>query len=151
MKKLIGLPMFALALLLPAGLAFADRGDQGSDQKPLLHASITTRIGADNQLEMDEESHGVRGHFGTTTPPNIMHEHATSSEITSSTHANKSEGHELLSIKSFWNWILGLPATTTIGDVRAQIVASTTASSTVQTHVNESFLERLVNFFRFGK
>ena len=178
MKNLIGMPIVALVLLLPAGLAFADKGDGNNEQMPRLQASIAPRIEVDSNLKIEEQSdgttsendtsssslhfggnpsmngqkNGLRDHFGTTTPPGLMHEHATSTEMSSSTDADKGEGHKtFFSIKSFWNWILGLPATTTIGDIRSQITASTTATSTVNIQANEGFFERLLNFLRFGK
>ena len=178
MKNLIGIPVFALVLLLPAGLVFADKGDGNNQQKPTLQASIAPRIEVNDNLKIEEQSegttsendmsssslhfegnpsmngqkNGLLSHFGTTTPPGFMHEHATSTEMSSSTNADKGGGHGTsFSIKSFWNWILGLPATTTIGDIRSQITASTTASSTIQTQANEGFFARLLNFLRFGK
>ncbi len=65
---------------------------------------------------MNGEKEGVEKHFGTTTPPGIVHRSATST----GTH---------LSVPAFFHWLFSLPATTTIGDIRAQIEASTTAST----------------------
>ena len=179
MKNLIGIPILALVLVLPAGLAFADKGDGNNEQKSVLQASIAPRLEVDSNLKIEDQSEGTTSendmsssglhfegnpsmngqknglldHFGTTTPAGFMHEHATSTEMSSSTNSdNKGGRHETsFSIKSFWNWILGLPATTTIGDIRSQITASTTASSTIQTQANEGFFARLLNFLGFGK
>ena len=98
---------------------------------------------------MSGDKVGIENRFGTTTPPGIMmQEDASSSgthfhvwgEASSSAEAgaqqNMGPGE---GVSSFFRWLFALPASTTIGALRASLeasttlVASSTASSTDQT------------------
>jgi hypothetical protein len=65
MKKFIGIPILALVVLLPAGLAFADKCDSNNDQKPLLGGVMSsTSLNIQADPWMNGEKNGLRDHFG---------------------------------------------------------------------------------------
>lgn len=119
---------------------------------------------------MRGEKEGLRMRFGTTTPPGHMgtstmmrgddHRppHATSTdEDSSSSPKHGDDNRQGLKLPSFLQWLFGLPATTTVGDIRAQIQASTTvdvnASGTpAEGHEggNGGFFAHFFSFFGFG-
>lgn len=67
-----------------------------------------------------------------------------------STSGDKGKGEEMGKggIRAFFSWILGLPASTTVGDIRAQIAATTTASASHSEGLG--FWARIFGAFHFG-
>ncbi|MBI3630788.1 MAG: hypothetical protein HY221_00410 [Candidatus Sungbacteria bacterium] len=115
-----------------------------SDKEDIeLHATTTPW--------MNGEKRGLLKHFGTTTPPGIMKHHATTDEDASTTDKEgKGPKNGLhIGLPFFLQWLFGLPATTTIGQLRADIQASTTASTTSPSQ-GPGFWAHLFGFFHFG-
>lgn len=189
MKKYIGIPLAFIALAVPAGLAFADNGSEGSAHSSgsssfqavsgsdsngtnieIRHSDSQENVGhgdmgstsTSSVREHSNESTstpwmnglklGLFKHFGTTTPPGIERRHATSTDKESTSTENHSEnkGNIQSTFSSFWKWIMGLPATTTVGDIRSQAESSTTATTTTKVSEPVGFFARLFGFFHFG-
>lgn len=101
---------------------------------------------------MHGEKNGLLKHFGTTTPPGIGRHEGTSTDEGNATSSGKGEGIGKGGIAGFFQWLFGLPASTTIGDIRTQIEASTTASTTSPGNPQGlGFWAHIFDFFHFGK
>lgn len=102
------------------------------EDRPLRPSATSTRPFATSTLQ-----HG-NGDF----------EHGSSTASTTKNYEGFGKG----GIPAFLRWLFGLPATTTIGDIRAQIGATTTASTTggISTPMGLGFWAHLFDFFHFG-
>lgn len=112
---------------------------------------------------MHGEKDGHGKHFSTTTPPGIVNhhgkdnnEHATTTKDKDNNNENNDNHNgnrgigEHRGLPSFLRWLFGLPATTTIGQIRADIQASTTATSSSPSE-GLGFWAHVLGFFHFGK
>ncbi len=111
--------------------------DQNANENEGAHATSTPWLSG--------EKEGLQKHFGTTTPPGITRSHATGTDENGN---GKGGGHGNF-ISNFFQWLFGLPATTTVGDIRAAINASSTASTSPSQGLG--FWARFFGFFHFGK
>ncbi|MDR3547901.1 MAG: hypothetical protein P4M11_06505 [Candidatus Pacebacteria bacterium] len=156
MKKYIGIAISSLVLLIPAGLAFADNGQGDDDHQASIQSGVMIRLGDSAEFDLQGQSHeDISENDGSSTNKDpqddkIFHggKHGTTTEATTSSDENHNANPP---ITAFWNWLLGLPATTTVGDLRTQIEASTTASSTAGVPVGISFFQHLLSFLTIGK
>jgi hypothetical protein len=172
-KKYATIPLSLIVLLAPAGLAFADQGGSvHADQS--IKASVTDPI--DAQLNMHQQSDaevndGNDGNIDNTNngnvdikeqdnsmtePSHMNHHEATSTEREADSADHNSKGgniKERSMFSAFFSWFMGLPATTTVGEVRSTLGASTTtgvASTSLQNSTQIGFFQSLMHFFRFG-
>lgn len=139
-KVIIGL----IAALLPLSFALAKDDGQSDDQGEVeIHHDFTLDASSTVRFEHGEAEPGEHGekrglfmHFGTTTPPGFFKErHASSSDEddnASSTKDKDEHGHRGF-IGAFLEWLFNLPSDTTVGDLRAHIIASSTATTTAST------------------
>jgi hypothetical protein len=176
-KKYIGASAALVILMAPAGLVFADDGSPhagflNASVTSQVHFQNTTRGNKeeDNENDNDRDDDGFHAfasstssttmpwlkgekkgffeHIGTTTPPGIeRHHHEASSTQDNASSTNNFGGNG--SITTFLQWIFGLPASTTVGDIRTTLTASTTASSTIPVPTPPGFFQKLLNFIQF--
>jgi hypothetical protein len=123
---------------------------------------------------MRGEKEGIERRFGTTTPPGMMREEDGSStprEIHMWGRPSTTIGEDVHGMTepsaggpaSFFRWLFGLPASTTVGEVQASLEATTTATITASTTPQlpppppsmgdffSHFFERFGGFFGFGQ
>ncbi len=96
------------------------------------------------------EKGGLLKHFGTTTPPGMMRSREGGEGTTSISRedrgGNGRGGERMGGIQSFFQWLFGLPGTTTVADIRANISASASTSASSDTGVPPT--PAVSNFFR---
>lgn len=166
MKKYLGISVSLIALLAPASLVFADtHGD--TQGHTLVGTSATIQVNADSQANVDtqtdlqgniDENNTDEGDLNTvdeaTTTMKQGDKKDSHTDEATSTENQGEHGHGGGNgvFASFWSWLFGLPATTTVGDIRTQLQASTTASSSagVHTQADVGFFGHLLQFFHFG-
>jgi hypothetical protein len=169
--KYLGIPVALLVLLVPAGLAFAEHGDSQGNSRD-NSKSIQIHVQGNSKLDVNnndgESNDGNDGTISATSTIDLQEQGDTNDNEGTSTLSDKSEkehgeatstedrgenkvhGHGVLS--SFMNWFLGLPDTTTVGQIRSTIGASTTtASTTVVEQGRMVFFQLLMNFFHLNK
>jgi hypothetical protein len=162
-----------VTLIIPVGIALAESGGDGGAQVGVgvsQNLNVGVNLGshgdADNEnastsadVEVGEhsattslvggEENGLSKHFGTTTPRGVMHDASSTDEHGATSSEDHGNGIGRGGIVGFFQWLFGLPATTTVGDIRAQIEATTTASTTSSSN-GLGFFARLFNFLHFG-
>jgi hypothetical protein len=164
-------------LLLPSGVALARGGETETHRSndPLV-PSITVPIlqeahGAQTRGRDHAEDDSARAtssasstHKGGywSNPDNAedirgegeeMHHNATSTATTSKHRGESNENHggsgRSTKIQNFLSWIFGMPESTTVGDLKAILQASSTVgSSTRENAEGLGFIARLLGFFR---
>lgn len=149
-------------------------GEEGDDASGTLQIESEGHMQASTTPWMRGEKEGIEMHFGTSTPPGHMGtstrmfmrddergSHASSTDEDASSTDKHQEGRPMFRLPSFFQWLFGLPATTTIGDLKTQLQASTTVdvnASGTPSHGEEGqgngngggFFARFFSFFGFG-
>jgi hypothetical protein len=154
---ILGTIIGAAAIMATAGVAFAETGSQGGADKrggddgqrpvPTLYSdnnsvrgddsasrsATSTRVSDDRggSLEKGDDKGGLlRGSRASDDSGNDVNDDKGAA-ASSSDDRGKSEdpGFGRGGIRAFLSWIFGLPDSTTVGDLRAQMNASTTAST----------------------
>lgn len=151
-------------LIIPAGVALAKDGGQASGSSGGAGISQGVRVNLDVNLRGDrnENEHASTsadieaGERGSATSTERSKEqrgekerelHATT---TASTSADRGKGLGRGGVPAFLRWLFGLPATTTVGDIRTAVQATTTASTTSPSQ-GLGFWAQLFGFLRLGK
>lgn len=162
MKYKIAVALGLASLIIPAGIALAEDGGHGGAQGG-IGVSQNLQVGLNLGLRGDADEHAdastsadveVGEHMSATSTERNKGQrgemergdHATTTATTSKDHEGLGKG----GIPAFLRWLFGLPATTTVGDIRTQIAATTTASTTSGSN-GLGFFARLFDFFHFGK
>ena len=181
MKYLTVIATGIAVIIIPAGMALADKGgnsssngngDNGRGQSIFQHlqSNFEFIIGRHNNEKTNDasstkenedindnnddatSSHKQNGErrFGPFASSTKEHElHATSTHATSTNEHGNGIGKG--GLPAFFQWLFGLPATTTIGDIRAEINATTSASTTNATSPQGlGFWAHFFSFFHFG-
>ena len=151
--------MTTAMLMIPAGLALAKDGQASSSRGFNFFQNLQTSLGITvGKHEVDADAHesanvevnendkhststpymsgekkGIEKHYGTTTPPGHV-----------ATSTDNENGHKG-GIIAFLRWFFSLPATTTVGDIRADIGATSTASNS-----GLGFFAHLFSFLHIG-
>jgi len=125
----------------------------------------TTSVGARIEVEehgsatSTERNHGKRGDMersehasSTHATDSISSPQASSGQAASTTKKHDDDDRGPRGLTFFLRWLFGLPASTTIADIRAEIGATTTASTTIGTSTPQGlgFFARLFSLFHFG-
>ena len=149
MKKYLGISTLLVMLAMPAGFAFAHEGNTAAHHT--THSSLTVQTG------VTAHTNGIGGTVnisGSTTPPGFTRQNENrnaEANITGELHATRVRGegnaNEQPARESFWEWLFSLPATTTVGEIRAELTASTTVHATTQTPAKTGFFGHLFGFF----
>ena len=146
-----GVPLVHTDAVIGGQLRINDDGREASEEGIRASASSSVEWGkgrsATSTLSSRGEKRGLLKKFGTTTPPGILRSHLKEATTTTENDGTKGGGGKGV-LSGFWQWLMGAPATTTLGDIRAHIEASTTASTTVSAG-SHGFLARLFGFFHF--
>lgn len=102
-----------------------DRIDMMQGRPPQFEGQGNGGATTTRQDVREEIRDRMREHIASTTPliPRIMNATATRERIEARLEDNPG-------VPFFLRWLFGLPATTTVADIRAEIQASTTASTT---------------------
>jgi hypothetical protein len=98
---------------------------------------------------MHGEKEGLLKHFGTTTPPGMLRQREGGEGASSSREdrgGNGSGNEHMGGIQRLFQWLFGLPGTTTVADIRANINASASTSASSNTDVPST--PAVFNFFR---
>ena len=161
-------------LMLPAGIALAKERSENSNT---LGVSIETSLDArselheNNERDHDEdESVSMNGSATSThkagpwsnldSSEDVRGRDNNESDESTSSHERKDDSNRNHrrngggnGFASFLSWFLGLPDSTTVGEVRAQINASTTGRSSIESdeHQEVGVFARLASFFHFGR
>ena len=171
----------ASLLLAPAGMVLAKGGGElGVSVQGDAQVGTAIHTTLQGNTEVHEEHGGAnmkdsdaRGTTGATSTRHgghwsnsdnsedirgAGHEEHNDKTVSSTTknkeHGDRDDNHvrgENRGLASFFSWFFGLPASTTVGDIRAQINASTTVAGNGG-HDNEGlgFFARLFSMFNFG-
>lgn len=155
-QKKFGVLITSIALTaFPAGMALAANDATGlgigigahvnTDIDLGTHGHIgTTSAHLDSDADVDANAHasstpwmngeknGLERHDATTTPPG--HE------------ASSTREHGGFGLHAFFSWLLGLPASTTIGEIQSGIEATSSASTTASVP-GIGFWAHLFSFF----
>ena len=183
MRKAIGITCAVVVSLFPASIALADEGGSGSVEvdtsgvvqsrrsNPEFRVNANVGVGtssrgrdaddASSSPETRGEKEGLLKRFGTTTPPGFFFDDRgrdTEARATSTEgRRDGAGGPRQAGIRGFFSWLLGLPGTTTVQDIRVQLGATTTASTTVEAPPQgvagffRGFLKGVAGFFGRGR
>ena len=149
-----------ISLFVPAGIALADNGHGIGAQ---LHNDVQIAVHGDRDkgedgvqssttvgLHVDLDNDDDRGNATSTE-----RSHGKQGDEERKEHATSTDNHPVWGKKGglsgFFRWLFGLPASTTVGDIRAQIAATTTASTTGSNGNGLGFFAHLLSFFHVGK
>lgn len=156
-------------VLFPAGLALAKDGSDdvkiglqlgtsvsvergGNDDSTKSGNSVRAKI-EDGDSSSDDST--LRASGSASSNANVRGEDRSDdkdkierSSSTSSDDNGRGREKGMNRFSAFFSWLFGLPATTTVGDIRANIVASTTA--TTSSSQGLGFWARIFGFFNFG-
>lgn len=167
--KTIAVALSAVALIIPAGLALAKDGGNGvfgpSGFKIVEHVqnglNMSLRGSDDNSSTLIDRIGREDGKHRSATSTERNNEkrgelererHATSTLAGQTASTTKShEGFGKGGLVGFFKWFFGLPATTTVGEIRAQITATTTAGATASSSNGLGFWAHVFGFLRLGK
>lgn len=162
MKYKIATVLSIAALIIPAGLALAKDGGRGvfgpSGAQIAEHVqnslNVSLRGDSDDNSSTSVDREDNERSNATSTERNKRQrgefereKHATSTASTTRDHEGFGKG----GIVGFFRWIFGLPATTTVGEIQAQLNSTTTASTTVSSSNGLGFWARLLGFLHLGK
>jgi len=160
----------AAALIIPSGLALANDGGQGilgsTGSGISGHAQVGLNVGlrggdanendnSSTSVDVEVGEHGnatstERGDGKQGEKERGLHATTTlAGQAASSTNSHVGLGKG--GIVGFFRWILGLPDTTTVGQIRADLTATTTASTTAGSSQGLGFWAQVLGFFHFGK
>lgn len=106
-------------------------------------ASTTLRM----KIEDRREDRGERREDGRENREERASSTASSTSASSTHERGRGDGPR--GIPFFLQWLFGLPGTTTIADIRAEIAATSTASTT--NNAGLGFWARMFGFFHFGQ
>lgn len=155
-------------LIMPAGVALAKDNGQDSSENGLgvseqIRANLNLNIhgdandddanlgaGASTSVEARQMGEDKRSENSPDTAGRgkSEDEHGTTTADTpSDDHGN---GIVRGGIPAFFRWLFGLPATTTVGEIRTAVQATTTASTTSSSQ-GLGFFARLFAFLGFGQ
>jgi len=164
-----------ISVLLPVGIAFAhtdiqvdthaDAGLGSGENQPGLNVELQSHSDAEVQGEDAMDNHGDDG-----SEMNGDHKSASSTDLNEHANAkammrgdNADEHGDASSskedngnhygfgrggIRGFFDWLFGLPASTTVGDIRTQMAATTTSESTGSSQGLGRFFHDLFGSFK---
>ncbi|MBI3572469.1 hypothetical protein HY091_02990 [Candidatus Kaiserbacteria bacterium] len=159
MKKYLGLGIALALVITPISFVFADEGESGGGYQqwslgPPLPPGPGAQIEESAQpqdLEEDASSTGEDNgpsELRPMMPLGLMHRGERNQEASSTENGYQGKEHGIPFL--FWSWLFGLPATTTVGELRAELQASSTASSSPPVPRAERFFRHFFRFFGFG-
>jgi hypothetical protein len=149
--KVASVSVGIISLMLPAGIALAEGGQNGQSGERGRGASQEQQLGERGQNDNNGSA------TSSINRRDDERGNATSSERNKGQQGEKERNQKATTsekrggLPAFLRFIFGLPATTTIGDLRGQMNATTTASTTQGSSNGLGIFGRLFNFFRFGR
>lgn len=166
MKYKIATALGLAALIIPAGMALADDGHRGLGLFEQIQAGLHVNGDADDNDASVNANASTSAHVDINDNDDD-HDNATSTERKDGQRGDKERSEHATTstttkehgvfgkggLPAFLRWIFGLPASTTIGDIKAQIVASSSASTTMVTSTSQGlgFWAHLFGFLHLGK
>ena len=141
-----------ISLLLPLSFALAEDGNHMPPPPPRIHGGFQIHM-MDGQGDDDNASTTDNENEHATSTP-WMHGERKGIERGDASSTEQEHGNKMIGIHhglpNFFRWIFSLPATTTVGDIRTAIEASTTASTTSGSQ-GLGFWAHFMSFFHFGR
>ncbi len=145
-----------------ASIKNSNRNDEGDEDEVGTSSRERGFDDAAGSPETRGKKEGLLKRFGTTTPPGFFNEERRDKNERATSTEDRGDDRDRGDmrkggVREFFSWLLGLPATTTVGDIRAQLAATTTASTTAEVPPRgvagffQHFLEGIAGFFGRGR